>query len=88
MITTPKSVPRGTPIAQTILYTGGPLDAYELRRIERAAGWAHIDRLAVDGGPIVEPAPIRRRLALNVVGLIGIGICAIGVTVAICGCVG
>lgn len=78
-------VPRGIVVDQTILYTGGPLSGYELRRIERAAGWAHIARLAVDGGPIVEPAPVRRRLTLNIVGLLGIGVCVLGVAVAIWG---
>jgi hypothetical protein len=64
------------------------LSDYELRRRERAAGWAHIARMAVDGGPVVEPKPIRRHFVRNVVGVIGIAICAIGVTVAVWGCVG
>lgn len=81
-------VPRGTPIDHTILYTGGPLNAYELRRRERAAGYAHIDRISVDGGPLFLPRQVRRRLTLQFFGLIGIGICAIGVTVAIWGIVG
>lgn len=78
-------VPRGTAVDQTILYTGGPLSGYELRRIERAAGYAHIDRISVDGGPVSEPRPIRRRLTLNIVGLLGIGVCVLGVAVAIWG---
>lgn len=78
-------VPRGTVVDQTILYTGGPLSGYELRRIERAAGYAHIDRIAVDGGAWAEPRPIRRRLALNIVGLIGIGVCVLGLGAAIWG---
>ena len=60
--------------------------AYDLqRRREKAAGYAHIARLAVDGGPVVGPRPIRRRLALNLVGLIGIGICALGIVVGLMG---
>ncbi len=69
----------------TILYTSPPLDAYEMRKRERAAGYCHIDRLAVDGGPVTEPRPIRRRLSASIVGLTGAWICAVGLIVALWG---
>jgi hypothetical protein len=63
-------------------------DPLQERRRVRAAGFAHIDRIAVDGGPVIEPKPIRRHFVRNVVGVIGVAICAIGVTVVVWGCVG
>lgn len=61
--------------------------AQERRRVH-AAGFAHIARLAVDGGPVVEPKPIRRRLTLQMVGLIGIGVCALGAVAVVFGVMG
>ena len=78
-----KDIPRGT--AAEIIPLG---DYAELRRRQIAAGFAHIDRLAVDGGSVSEPKPIRRRYALQTVGLIGIGVCALGVVVGILGVMG
>lgn len=46
----------------------------ELRRREIAAGYAHIDRLAVDGGPLTETRPRKRRLYKGLDGLI----CTVG----------
>ena len=74
--------PRGT--AVEIIQLG---DYAELRRRRIAAGFAHIDRLAVDGGAVTEPRPIRRRHTLQAVGLIGIMICALG-AVALLGVIG
>lgn len=91
-------VPRGTnaPIWPRLLaeheaeQTGdAPMgEVIDLNRRRIAAGYAHIDRLAVDGGPITEPKPIRRRLALNLVGVIGILVCALGAVVALYGMMG
>lgn len=63
-------------------------EVIDLHRRRVAAGYAHISRLAVDGGPVTEPKPIRRRLALNLVGVIGILICALGAVVALYGVMG
>lgn len=54
-------------------------DPAEMRRREIAAGYCHIDRLAVDGGALVE-MPRRRRLSIRVLdGLI----CTLGaITIA------
>ena len=80
-----KDVPRGT-ATDTILYTAPPYeDVADLNRRRIAAGFAHIDRLSVDGGTFVEPKPIRRRYTLQVAGLVGIMICAVAVVVAIFG---
>lgn len=89
-----QDIPRGTavPLWPALLaeheaeQSGMEHYAQERRRV-LAAGYAHIDRLAVDGGPVTEPKRTRRRLALNTVGLIGIAICALGV-VALFGVVG
>lgn len=74
---------------ETVAYTAPPLgDILDLNRRKRAAGYAHIARLAVDGGPVVEPKPIRRRLTLQIAALISIGVCAIGAVVVLYGMMG
>jgi hypothetical protein len=64
------------------------VDYLQERRRLRAAGFAHVARLAVDGGPVVEPKPIRRRYLLNAAAAVGIGCFALGVVAAILGVVG
>ncbi len=69
----------------TILYTSPPLSEWELKQRARVAGYAHIDRIAMDGGPVTEPRPIRRRLMASVIGLAGAWICAVGLVIALWG---
>ena len=62
------------------------VDYLQERRRLRAAGFCHIDRLSVDGGPVTEPKPIiRRRLLLNAAAMVGVFAFALGLVVALLG---
>lgn len=61
------------------------VDYLQEKRRRYAAGFAHVSYLAVDGGPVSEPKPIRRRFLLNAAAMVGVFAFVLGMVVALLG---